>query len=123
MSHVLDFLITASNIEEEDPEDATGHVGIYGHERMKELTAALRELGYDNVPKTAAHRVDQYNGGRKAVQNTVYLGAANWLDPEILRQAILKVNWVEPDYVRVFVCDEHWSAFEPLPLDKVFTRE
>lgn len=120
MSHVLDFIITADNIEECDIEGDDGQIVTYGHERMKELSVALRELGYDDAPVIAANRVDQFNGGRKAVQHTIYLGAANWLDPEILRQSVLKVQWDEPTNVRVFICDENWEAFEPLVLDRRF---
>jgi hypothetical protein len=129
MSHVLDFIITASILEEEeDPETPDDTINFQlASPRMKELQIALNDLvkdkGYELSKDIPARRVDYFNGGNAAMQNRVYLGASRHICPEQLRQAVLKVQWKSPDEVRIFICDEGWSAFASLPLDKPYTRD
>ena len=98
MSHVTDVILTMSLLEEVGRDDKCPAVEL--------LNAWLSERN-----KGELKRVDDFAGGRKAIQAAVFMGAFNYLDIPEFVAAVASAPWEDRDSLALFVKDEHDERF------------
>jgi hypothetical protein len=101
MSHVTDVILTIS-LAEVDWKDDRCHV-------VETINAWLSESDYGELK-----RVDDFTGGRKAIQAAIFMGAFNYLN---ILEFVAKVDaapWEYREGLALFVKDEHDARFSDM---------
>ena len=100
MSRVTNVILYVPTLEEEEYEDGP----------IVPVVALNRLLAAEDY-KTAFERVDQYAGGGKVFEATIFMAAFNYAATYELLRLIRSQPWTYPDEVQVFVKEEDDDGF------------
>lgn len=100
MSRVTNVILHVSILEENECEDGP----------LVQVVALNRVLSAEDY-KTSFERVDQYAGGGKVFEATVFMAAFNHAATYELLRLIRARPWTYPDEVQVFVKEEEEEGF------------
>lgn len=97
MSNVTNVILHVSILEEERDDEPIAPIG--------ELNRCLEKL------HTSFTQVDQYAGGGKVFEATVFMAAFNHVSTEKIVQLVQSQSWQYPDEVQLFIMEQEDDGF------------